>query len=722
MAFGTDYTPVGPMPTDIVLGDVDATSMRLARDIRDKGHGIDTRETMARMMLKSSTMHNHLIKVNNALKVQNDEYYRQFTDAISEFRDLKPRAELSISQSAEALTKSRNALNVANGIDAKATNALNLSKSADTLSKSVQEQFNQVVIDGDSSVEAAQARVGANGERFSVLKNRLDSEHLEVKAQFNGKEINAMFPPPPFNPVVSDAKYYDEVSFKYFKDPEMTIPATDNTAALQALVDFVHNNGGGRIFIPSGKYVFRSSIKWKSKVSLRGASKLSTSLYAEGSIFSLIDGTIGASTGGDYAKEEVWFDDCEFTDLLIDNKGLSHTEPNVGGKAFFILYMRRALFRDLILLNTIGTALGCDFLVDTLIENVFTYRAGRNSIATGGYGGNSGIGIGTSALEKEPVVVSNCFTYDSGNYGVFVETQHNPQGYKAKYAKIVNCHAQGNRLGFGNKGSGGTQFIGCTAVENKSHGFHLTQGVAGDQLTACISEGNFGDGIRVESDYIGDLDISNTKLNDNHGSGFRALSNINILEKVRLSNVKAENNGGVGLWFGGKSKDISILNSSAINNAQDSTLYSSLKRGILIQGENDIVSISGNTVYDDQETKTQIAGIDISATTTNYIVDGNNVIDYGANAYLIRSNEGTIGNNNGLKRSAYGQATIPDGQVVLEVIHGLGTIPKSVVLTPFQYSGTINTPVWVDRVNGNMFRARKSSEEGEVEFYYDVKL
>lgn len=89
MAFGTDYTPVGPMPTDIVLGDVDATSMRLARDIRDKGHGIDTRETMARMILKSSTMHNHLIKVNNALKVQNDEYYRQFTDVLKELSEDK---------------------------------------------------------------------------------------------------------------------------------------------------------------------------------------------------------------------------------------------------------------------------------------------------------------------------------------------------------------------------------------------------------------------------------------------------------------------------------------------------------------------------------------------------------------------------------------------------------------------------------------------------------
>ena len=105
-----------------------------------------------------------------------DEYYKAFND-------LKPRAELSISKSAEALTKSQNALNVANGIDAKATNALDLSKSADTLSKSVQEQFNQVVIDGDSSVEAAQARVDASGQTNPTLKARLDKEHNEVTTQ-----------------------------------------------------------------------------------------------------------------------------------------------------------------------------------------------------------------------------------------------------------------------------------------------------------------------------------------------------------------------------------------------------------------------------------------------------------------------------------------------------------------------------------------------------------
>lgn len=84
-----------------------------------------------------------------------EEYYRQFSDTLEEFTDLKPKA-------LDAVTKSNE---------------------ADQLSKSVQEQFNQVVIDGDSSVEAAQARVDAKGEVSDTLKDRLDKEQIEVTAQ-----------------------------------------------------------------------------------------------------------------------------------------------------------------------------------------------------------------------------------------------------------------------------------------------------------------------------------------------------------------------------------------------------------------------------------------------------------------------------------------------------------------------------------------------------------
>ena len=47
----------------------------------------------------------------------------------------------------------------------------------------IQGQVNQLVVDGDSSVEAAQARVDKDGEIYATLKDRLDTENNEVNQQ-----------------------------------------------------------------------------------------------------------------------------------------------------------------------------------------------------------------------------------------------------------------------------------------------------------------------------------------------------------------------------------------------------------------------------------------------------------------------------------------------------------------------------------------------------------
>lgn len=556
---------------------------------------------------------------------------------------------------------------------------------------------------------------------YAPRLNEVTAQLVQTENRMNGVAINAMYPPVPFNSIKSDANYYDEANFKYYKNEAMTIPATDNTGVVQALVNFLHEKGGGTLQIPDGRYVFRSTIAWKSKVSLIGASKTGTRLYSEGIQFSLIKGTVGNSDGSSGSDPSVWFDDCKFTDFLIDNKGLSFSEKTVDGKALFILYMRRAIFRDLVLLNTLGTALGCDFLVDTVIDSVFTYRAGRSSYPSG-HGGNSGIGIGTSALTEEPIVVTNCFTYNSGNYGIFVETQRNPSGIKAKYAKIVNCHSQGNRLGFGNKGSGGTQFIGCTAVDNRLHGFHLTQGVSGDQLLGCISEKNGGDGVRIEKDYVGDADISNVWANENIGAGIRALKNDAILKNIRILDSKTHGNGSSGVWIGGNTKNIDIKGINSVNNGQDSSVAAGFRRGILVEGVNDIVSILDNTVFDDQSIKTQIGGIRISDTTTNYILDGNNVTGYAPTAaYIANLSNGTIGTNSDLDFEKHGFATIAEGQLSVDVVHGMGKIPTAINISAIQYTG-IPVPIWIVKSDGNMIRVRKELATGTVDFYWDVKF
>ncbi|MGD7007629.1 hypothetical protein [Metabacillus sp. 84] len=81
-----------------------------------------------------------------------------------------------------------------------ATKALSTSSSSEIKSDeavlkadSVQAQLNQIVVEGDSSVEAAQARVGIDGETYSTLKTRIDAENRDAAdkiAVLNDKQVS----------------------------------------------------------------------------------------------------------------------------------------------------------------------------------------------------------------------------------------------------------------------------------------------------------------------------------------------------------------------------------------------------------------------------------------------------------------------------------------------------------------------------------------------------
>src|SRR5690606_28364892 len=75
-----------------------------------------------------------------------------------------------------AITDAETAKVVSEQADDKATQAL-------AKSESTQTQLDTIVIDGDSSVEAAQARVSTTGTAYGTLKQRLDTEYEEVTSQ-----------------------------------------------------------------------------------------------------------------------------------------------------------------------------------------------------------------------------------------------------------------------------------------------------------------------------------------------------------------------------------------------------------------------------------------------------------------------------------------------------------------------------------------------------------
>ncbi len=75
-----------------------------------------------------------------------------------------------------AITDAEQAKNISQGADGKATQAL-------ANSESTQTQLDTIVIEGDSSIEAAQARVDEKGVGHSTLKERIDDGFTEVTSQ-----------------------------------------------------------------------------------------------------------------------------------------------------------------------------------------------------------------------------------------------------------------------------------------------------------------------------------------------------------------------------------------------------------------------------------------------------------------------------------------------------------------------------------------------------------
>lgn len=100
-------------------------------------------------------------------------------------RQMYPKVNKSIDNANVALTKSTTA-------ESKSTSAVNTAKTAETKADNVQAQFNQIVIDGDSSVEAAQARVRADGTTFSTLRDRMNDtdEQLAQREKVERKRIS----------------------------------------------------------------------------------------------------------------------------------------------------------------------------------------------------------------------------------------------------------------------------------------------------------------------------------------------------------------------------------------------------------------------------------------------------------------------------------------------------------------------------------------------------
>lgn len=153
----------------------------------------------------------------------------------------------AIKQSERAEIKSEEAISIAK---TKGDTAISIANQALVKSENTQSQLDQIVIEGDSSVEAAQARVDADGNVFTTLKERLDTKETQF-----ANEIGIL------------NRKTDWVDVRDFgADPSGN---NDSSDAIQSAIDLAYTTSK-RVIIPSGIYLITRPIKMKSEVTLEG--------------------------------------------------------------------------------------------------------------------------------------------------------------------------------------------------------------------------------------------------------------------------------------------------------------------------------------------------------------------------------------------------------------------------------------------------------------------
>jgi hypothetical protein len=432
-----------------------------------------------------------------------------------------------------------------------------------------------------------------------------------------------------------------------------------DTGPFQGAVDLLYNVfGRGLLYMPTGVYRLTAPIQWRSRISLCGDGMGQSTFTMHGVRFSAIEQTSESDPDG-YNPDAVGLDDCHFYDFEIDGSGLTSLDDHPAGKGFFILYMRRSSFRRIYIHHTIGTGLGCDFLTDTLIHGVLAHHCGRNRVSGVG---QSGIGIGTGWENAESVIISDCQTNFNGNYGIFVERQGNDQPQSSRGARIVNCYAEGNRVGFGNARSGGTTFANCEAIDSSemgfsvvcdpiaetpnrlinchslrsgADGFELVYGGPEDQLTGCTSIASGGRGFYMSSSrgpqmtackaldsalagfvFSGTGVNGDLTLNDCHAmrNGLEGIYIQDKIDPVTLNNCRSEKNGKAGLYYtqsaGSPDSDLITINGGSYreNGETGVTLFpKKAAKGIMLNGVT--IKDNGQALVSGKRAGLVIAGI-----------------------------------------------------------------------------------------------------------------
>ncbi|MEC0015661.1 glycosyl hydrolase family 28-related protein [Bacillus anthracis] len=303
---------------------------------------------------------------------------------------------------------------------------------ANNTSESVQKQLDTLVLAGDSSVEAAQARTNANGVTKSTLKQRVDDDYKELTSLLSDISINIK------------------------KSGAVGDNATDCTQMIQNLINSLEGKGG-EILIPEGKFIV-SQLKIPSYVSLVGTGRKSILKQKSGSNMPLI--TLKKDTSQMIGIKN----------LTIDGNKVNQTSDLSGGIELINTLESAAIYND----SLVGEHDARHF-----IENVYIYETKGTGFRITGRGESQVKAVQTLRCDKHGFYLDaqdnwyeSLSAGESGLQGII-------SSEKDSNSRLINCKSwfsgkldQSLGDGFDMRGVR-TGLIGCEAQDNSKHGFSI---------------------------------------------------------------------------------------------------------------------------------------------------------------------------------------------------------------------------------------------------------
>lgn len=418
--------------------------------------------------------------------------------------------------------------------------------------------------------------------------------------------------------------------------------ADDAAGAFQAAVDDLASRGGGLLVMPAGRrYRLDRNVLWRSGVSLRG-----TGWGGQGSVLAPTgdQSAIRRTTGS--TRETL--DDCHFTSFEVDGSDQTDREYTPHTKALYLLYMNRAVFRDLYIHDTWSTGLGCDYLRDSVIDSVIAEGCGRGATDPSSHFGASGIGVGAGAWQHEDLAIVNCIGRGNVNYGIFVERQRTAS-HHARGVRIVGCTAEGNRHGIADYGCDRLIVADCVMVGNTHDGFHAGHSLAGTRhhgrngvVTACQIHDNGRHGVTLFGDGAGGYTVVDTRISGSGAHGVWITSQSTAADRdnpdVTLRALRVEDSGQCGIYTTNATPRLRILDVSI---ARTGMRTGGMRNGVRLESQNPDGEVRDVTIRQAGDNHAAAFHLHDNGTLTDGRISGLDTRGHGIGAVIDGSITGT---------------------------------------------------------------------------------